>query len=141
MGPGKKSYENIEKRGAFTIALATADFVKEVDYFGLVSGYRDPDKFSKTGLTAVKSQHVDAPIIEGLPLTIECELIGFVRTEGFGTILGRVANIAADESILDERGKIDVTKTGMIFYDSFSSSYFALGERVGNAFGDGRHYL
>ncbi|MGN0060697.1 MAG: flavin reductase family protein [Coriobacteriales bacterium] len=141
MGPGKKPYENIEKRGAFTIALATADFVKEVDYFGLVSGYRDPDKFSKTGLAATKSPHVDAPIIEGLPLTIECELTGFVRTEGFGTILGRVANIAADESILTEAGKIDVSKMGMIFYDSFSSSYFTLGEKVGKAFGDGRAFL
>jgi hypothetical protein len=63
------------------------------------------------------------------------------RTEGFGTVLGRVANISADESILTDAGKADVKKTGMIFCDSFNSGYFTLGEKVGKAFGDGRSLL
>lgn len=49
VGPGKKSYCNIEKRGAFTIALTTKSLVKEVNYFGLVSGYQVPNKFEKAG--------------------------------------------------------------------------------------------
>ena len=63
------------------------------------------------------------------------------RTEGFGAILGRVANIAAYESILTDAGKADAKKTGKIPYDSFSSSHFTLGEQVGKAFGDGRALL
>ena len=63
------------------------------------------------------------------------------RTEGFGAILGRVANIAAYESILTDAGKADAKKTGKIPYDSFSSSHFTLGEKVGKAFGDGRALL
>lgn len=141
VGPGKKTYENIEQRGAFTIALATEDLVKEVDFFGIVSGYRMPDKFSRTGLTARKSEFVDAPVIEECPLVVECALKGFVRSDDFGAILGSVINIAADEGILDASGRIDVTKAGIIFYDSFSSSYFGLGGKVGRAFGDGRDLL
>lgn len=138
VGPGKKSYCNIEKRGAFTIALTTKSLVKEVDYFGLVSGYQIPNKFEKAGLTAQKSRFVDAPVINESSIVVECELKGFLRAGDFGTILGRVVNITANESVLDPSGAINAAKAGLVFYDSFSSSYFELGEKVGRAFGEGK---
>lgn len=141
VGPRSKTHENIQKRRAFTVALINPNLIKEVDYFGTVSGHRVPDKFKKTGLKAIKSQNVNAPIIEGSPLVIECELIEFVRTDHFGTVLGKIVNIAADESVLDNKGKIDVEKTGMLFFDPFSSSYFSLGKKTGNAWGEGKKYL
>ena len=88
LGESKKTHENIEKRRAFTIALVNQELMPAVDFFGTVSGYRQPDKFEKTGLKAVKSDHVDAPIIEGSPLVIECELKEFVRTGYISTVLG-----------------------------------------------------
>jgi flavin reductase (DIM6/NTAB) family NADH-FMN oxidoreductase RutF len=115
--------------------------VKEVDYFGLVSGHRVPDKFEKTGLKAQRSSNVNARVIEGSPLVIECELIEFVETDNFTTVLARIVNLLADESILNEKGKIDSTKINMVFYDSFSNSYFTLGEKVGDAFKDGKHFI
>lgn len=141
VGPRSKTHENIQKRQAFTVALTNQNLIKEVDYFGIASGHRVPDKFAKTGLKAVKSENVNAPIIEGSPLVIECELIEFVRTNNFGTVLARIVNVAADESVLDKNGRIDVKKTGMLFFDPFSSSYFALGEKAGNAWGEGKKYL
>ena len=74
IGKVKKTHENIEKRRAFTVALVNRELLAAVDYFGTASGYRQADKFEKTGLNAVKSAHVDAPIIEGSPLVVECEL-------------------------------------------------------------------
>ena len=68
------------------------------DHLGTVSGYKVPDKFERTGLKAEKSRHVDAPIIVGSPVVIECELIEFVETENFTTVLTRVVNMAADGS-------------------------------------------
>jgi flavin reductase (DIM6/NTAB) family NADH-FMN oxidoreductase RutF len=141
VGPRSKTHENIEKRRAFTVTLVNQNLIKEVDYFGTVSGHRVPDKFAKTGLKAIKSENVNAPIIEGSPLVIECELIEFVRANNFGTVLARIVNIAADESVLDKTGRIDVKKTGMLFFDSFSNSYFSLGEKDGNAWGEGKKYL
>ena len=140
IGEGKKTHENIEKRKAFTLALASREFIKEVDYFGIVSGYKVPDKFAKTGLKVAKSEHVNAPVIVGSPLVIECNLIEFVRTDNFTTVLAEIVNVAADESVLNAQGKIDISETGILFYDSFSSSYFTLGERVGKAFGEGSYY-
>lgn len=141
IGPRSKTRENIQKRRAFTVALVNQKQIKEVDYFGTVSGYTNPDKFAKTGLTAEKSKFVNAPIIEGSPLVIECELIEVVNKNDFTTVLARIVNVAADESVLDENGRIDSQKTGMLFFDSFSNSYITLGEQAGIAWGEGKKYM
>ena len=141
IGKGKKTHANIEKRRAFTLTLANRELMSAIDYLGTVSGFQVPDKFERTGLKAVKSQHVDAPIIVGSPVVIECELIEFVETAEFTTVLGRVVNLAADESVIGENGKIDTGKIGMIFYESFRNSYYTLGEKVGKAWGEGKVFL
>lgn len=141
IGPRSKTHENIEKRREFTVALVNKNLMKEVDYLGIVSGHRVPDKFEKTGLKAVKSEHINAPIIEGSPLVIECELIEVIRANNFTTVLSRIVNVAADESVLDKSDIINTKKTGMLFFDSFSNSYFSLGEKVGNAWVEGKKYL
>lgn len=140
VGESKKTYANIEKMRAFTVALANREFIREADYFGIASGYKVPDKFARTGMKAVKSAHVNAPIIAGFPLVLECKLAEIVRTKYFHAVIGKIVNVAADESVLSETGKIDATKTGMLFFDSFSASYFTLGERIGKAWSEGRGY-
>lgn len=141
IGESKKTHENIEKRKAFTIALVNQKHLAAVDYFGTVSGYREPAKFEKTGLKATRSRHVDAPIIEGSLLVIECELRELVRTGNFSAIIGAVVDVAADESTLNENGKIDAAKTGMLLYNSFDNTYISLGDMVGKAWREGKKYL
>ena len=141
IGPRSKTHENVEKRGAFTVALVNREMMAEIDYLGTVTGRRVPDKFARTGLKAVRSAHVDAPMIEGSPLVVECELKELVRTENFSTVIGTIVDVAADESILGETGRADAEKLGMVLYDSFSNSYFTLGEKVGKAWGEGKKYL
>ena len=141
IGPRSKTHENVEKRGAFTVALVNREMMAEIDYLGTVTGKRVPDKFARTGLKAVRSTHVDAPIIEGSPLVVECELKELVRTQNFSTVIGTIVDVAADESVLGETGRADAEKLGMVLYDSFSNSYFTLGEKVGKAWGEGRKFL
>ena len=64
---------------AFTVSMATADHVAACDYVGLVSGKKEPDKFAKAGFHAVKSEFVNAPVIEELLMTLECELVHTIR--------------------------------------------------------------
>ena len=66
---GHKTTENFEKTGAFTVAFATAETVKESDYFGVVSG-KGINKIEHVGFHCHKSAHVNAPIIEEYPLTM-----------------------------------------------------------------------
>jgi flavin reductase (DIM6/NTAB) family NADH-FMN oxidoreductase RutF len=128
-----KTTKNIISKKAFTISYATSEYVKECDYFGVVSGNDVDNKVEKVGLTTVKSKFVDAPIINELPMCIECELIKFNED---GIIIGRIVNVNADESIL-ENGKINPSLLKPITFDPVNNTYIELGQKVGYAFKDG----
>mgnify|MGYP003361433467 CR=1 FL=1 len=108
--------------------------LREADYVGLVSAHNEADKLSKAGLHTVKSTFVDAPVITELPMALECEL---VKVNEDGNIIGRIINVSADESVLDEKGMIDFTKFQPISFEPAHNGYHVLGRRVGNAFRDG----
>lgn len=135
LSEGHKTTKNVRATGAFTVSMATVDTIVSCDYVGLVSGNKETDKFAKAGFTAVKSQFVNAPIINELPMTIECELLSY--DEESNHLVGRIVNISADESIITD-GKIDVAKLRPITYDPIGNNYFELGAKVGNAFNDGK---
>lgn len=135
LSEGHKTTKNIRATGAFTVSMATVDTVTACDYVGLVSGNKEPDKFAKAGFSAVKSQFVNAPIINELPMTLECELLSY--DEESNHLVGRIVNISAEESILTD-GKIDIAKLRPITYDPIGHNYFELGAKVGNAFSEGK---
>lgn len=130
-----KTAENLIARKAFTVSMATAKYITACDYVGLVSGNKEPDKFSKAGFHATASEFVDAPLIDELPMALECEVISY--DEETCRLVGRIVNVSADESILGENGKVDVSKLQPITYDSMNHAYLVLGDKVGNAFHDG----
>ncbi len=134
LSEGHKTYKNIKAKGAFTVSMATADHVVACDYVGMESGNKVENKFTKAGFTAAKSEFVDAPIINELPMTIECKLLGETPE---GILIGQIVNISADESILDTDGKISPELLKPITYDSVHHTYRTLGEVVGHAFQDG----
>ena len=129
-----KTTENIKRTKAFTVSFATVNTVVPCDYVGIVSANDVPDKFVKAGFHAIKSEFVNAPVIEELPMTVECELLKFNED---GICIGRIVNVSADGSILDENGKIDAKKLDPIIYDSVTHAYWNFGKKVGKAFSDG----
>jgi flavin reductase (DIM6/NTAB) family NADH-FMN oxidoreductase RutF len=129
-----KTTENILKRKAFTISMADAAHVTACDYVGMVSAKKVPDKFAKAGFTATKSQFVDAPIINELPMSLECQ---FVKVNDDGLWIGKIVNVNADERVLDDNGSIGPSAFKPITYDPVNNKYIALGDIVGNAFKDG----
>ena len=132
---GHKTAENLIARKAFTVSMATADRMAACDFVGLVSGNKEPDKFAKAGFHATKSEFVDAPLIDELPMALECELLSYDPETC--RLVGRIVNVCVDESVLDENGKVDVAKLRPITYDSMNHHYLVLGEKVGQAFHDG----
>ena len=132
---GHKTTKNILERKAFTVSMATADHVTACDYVGIVSGNKEPDKFAKAGFHAVKSEFVDAPLIDELPMALECRLISYDPESC--RLVGEIVNVSADESVLDENGKVDAGKLRPITYDPMNNHYLVLGEKVGQAFHDG----
>lgn len=132
---GHKTAKNIQSRKAFTASMGTAAYVKACDYVGIVSGNKESDKFAKAGFHATKSEFVDAPLIEELPMALECEMISYDPESC--RLIGRVVNVCVDEAYLDADGKVDVAKLQPITFDPVHHQYLVLGEKVGNAFSDG----
>ena len=130
-----KTMENILARKAFTVSMGTADQVVACDYVGIVSGNKVPDKFAKAGFHATKSEFVDAPLIDELPMALECRLISYDPESC--RLVGEIVNISADEAILNPDGKVDAAKLRPITYDPMTHAYLVVGEKVGQAFHDG----
>lgn len=127
-----KTTENIAKTGAFTVSFATEDTVIPCDYVGVESGSKVPDKFAKAGFHATKSEYVNAPLIDELPMALECK----VKSYEDEILVGEIVNVCADENILTD-GKVDPKKLKPIAYDPVNHTYMSLGEVVGKAFRDG----
>ena len=138
IGEGKKTWLNILASKAFTVALADEKHMDVADFFGIASGNKIDDKFERTGYHAVRSDKVNAPIIEEFPVVMECELLEHLKDEYVSAIVGRIVNVKADEEVLDEKGKVDVTKTKALIFDQFRSGYYVTGEKVGQAWNAGK---
>jgi len=128
-----KTTENFEKTGAFTVAFGTADTVTISDYFGVETG-KKVNKLEKAGCHTHKSTHVNAPIIEEFPLTLECKVKSWDPATGY--VIGEIVASQADESILTD-GKVDLGKLRPIVFDPSFNAYRVLGGIVGKAFSDG----
>lgn len=135
LSPGHKTVKNILVSGAFTVSIADREHVKECDYVGVESANKVPDKFERAGFHQIRSEFVNAPLIEELPMALECKMISY--DENSCRMVGEIINVSADERILDENGKIDVKKLDPITFDPVNHNYITLGETVGKAFFDG----
>ena len=126
--------KNIRAKGAFTLSFADVAHMAVCDYVGIVSATDTPDKMEKAGFHTTKAEFVDAPIIDELPLTLECKLVKFNED---GNVIGEIVNISADESILDADGNIDTDKLDAIIFDPIQAAYRKVADKVGAAFHDG----
>ena len=136
LSAGHKTVKNLLKTQAFTVAIADKENVIPADYVGLVSGNTEPNKLEKTGWHITKSEFVNAPIIEELPLVLECKLVSYdTETE---ICIGEVVNVSADDRILGADGAVDLEKWSPLCYASGIRNYYTYGEKVGKAFSDGK---
>lgn len=134
--------DNLNRCGDFTIAFATEDTMVASDYVGMVSARKEPNKITKTGWTAIRSENVDAPIFTNFPISIECRIKEKIDESAEGYyIVAEIINILVDEKYLGEDGLPDLEKLKLITYDPIHHGYVTLGKRVGNAFADGKKLM
>lgn len=133
--------KNIKERGAFTISIADVDHLAESDFFGTASANRMPDKFERTGMHALKSSYVDAPVIEDYPVTLECQVASIQKDEEGFRVVGEIVNVLVDDKVLDANGKVDPTKINAFAFDQFQNGYYKIGEKVGDAWKSGAKFM
>lgn len=138
IGVRHKTSENIKAKKEFTVGIADVKNMIPADYVGIVSGNDTPDKMEKTGWTLVKSKTVDAPVIDELPITLECRLEEMNQYDQTYRVVAEIVNVLVDDSVLTEEGTVDATKLQAISYDPSTHAYLKLGSPVGQAFEDGK---
>ena len=137
LGAEHKTVANIESRKAFTLAVPGTDTLRESDFFGIATANKMADKFERSGLHAVRSERVDAPVITEYPITLECQVIE-MQSQPYGLrVLGKIVNVIADEKVLDGAGNIDASKIHAFAFDQMQNGYYAIGEKVGQAWHSG----
>lgn len=131
------SYAGIEVNRAFTISIPSAGHAKEADFFGIASG-KNTDKFAKSGLTAAKSDLVDAPYVAEFPVVLECELRHAVELGLHTQFVGEVMDVKADPEVLGDDGLPDMEKIQPMLFAPESRKYYGVGGVVGEAFSMGK---
>lgn len=134
------STENIRANREFTVSYATADQIASCDFVGMISQAKLADKLAKSGFTVTKSEKVNAPVIDQLPVAIECRVADIIEEYGETRIVAQIVGTLADESVLTD-GKVDLDKLGAVTYDSSAKTYRRVGETVAGAWSVGKQLL
>ncbi len=131
--------DNLNRCGELTVGFATTDTLVAADYVGIASGRKTPDKVARTGWKSVKGEHVNAPVFESLPMTLECRVKEKLYESATGYyLIAEIVNIVCDEKYLAADGNPDVEKMKLITFDPVHFGYIELGKRVGDAFSAGK---
>ncbi|MDR2457411.1 MAG: flavin reductase family protein [Clostridiales Family XIII bacterium] len=138
--PSRYTYENLILKKAFTVNLPSAEHASEADYFGIVSG-RDEDKFARTGLTPIKGDFVDAPLIEEFPYNMECVVSKVIELGAHILFIGEIKDIKVSENLIDENGHLTFMKAGILAYDNADMVYRTSGKIVAKGFSAGKKFF
>lgn len=131
------TYENILERKAFTVSLPSEDYAQQADYFGIASG-RDENKFTRTKLTPVKGELVDAPYVKEFPLVLECSLHSSIEIGLHTEFIGEILDVKAEESCIGSDGLPDIEKIRPLLFSPEGRKYHGVGGFLGNAFQVGK---
>lgn len=131
------SYDAIAARRAFTVNVPSQDQAAHADFAGIVSG-RDIDKLAACHWTAVRSELVDAPYVDEVPLVLECRLLHTHEIGLHTQFVGEIVDVKADASVLGAMGYPDITKVRPITWDPAHRRYLGLGDVLGNAWEMGK---
>ncbi len=127
--PERYSYNMIKDSGEFVINLPTEKIVRAVDYCGCRTGAKE-DKLKTCGLTVSPSVKVSAPMIDQSPVNLECKVCEIVHLGSHDMFIADIVGVNVDESLLDEKGKLHLSKAGLCAYAH--GEYFALGKQIGD---------
>ena len=111
----RHSHHMLKESGEFVINLVSKDICKAADFCGVRSG-RDIDKFEATGLTREAASTVKAPMVKESPVNIECKVTQVLELGSHDMFLAKVTAVQVDESLLDEKGKLDLNRAHLVAY-------------------------
>ncbi len=131
------TYGNIMERKAYTVSVPSEKYIKEADYFGLVSG-KNVNKFETSGLTPTQSKLVDAPYIQEFPMILECKVIHILEIGLHTQFIGEILDAKIDESMIGEDGLPLMEKIQPYVHGAETLGYQRIGKYIGKTFSIGK---
>ncbi|OPY55811.1 MAG: Flavoredoxin [Pelotomaculum sp. PtaU1.Bin035] len=125
----------VKENGYFSINVPSADMVQITDYCGIISG-KITDK--SVVFTPFYDELEKAPMISECPLNFLCKIIQNVPICGFEVFFGEIVSTYLNKQCLTD-DKPDPLKINPMIM--MGTSYFDLGQAVGNVFKEGLEYM
>ncbi len=101
ISPKRYSHKLISETGEFTVNIPSVELLDAVFYCGTVSG-REVDKFEEAGLTPVRGEVVDAPVIAECAASLECRVVESVDAGDHTLFIGEVVAVHVKEGVFEE---------------------------------------
>ena len=113
---------------AFSVNVVDEGWLKEADYVGSVSGA----KTSKADAFAWTAGEAGSPIINDAKVAMELKVEDIYELGTFENFICSVLNTYADETVLNEKGKVDYTAFKPVLFEMPNYTYLATGEKLGD---------
>lgn len=125
----KPHYTNagVKENRTLTVSIVDEAMLQKADYVGCVSG----SDIDKSLVFAYHTGETGAPIIDEAPVVMECTVDGVYETEGFESFICKIAAVHAEESVLNENGKIDYRILKPVLFEMPTYEYLKTGEVIG----------
>jgi flavin reductase (DIM6/NTAB) family NADH-FMN oxidoreductase RutF len=123
----RHSYALIKKYGDFVINLTTEKLLHATDYCGIHSG-KDVKKFDLTGLTPVKADLVNAPLVKESPVNIECKVKEIKVLGSHDMFIADIVAIHTDETS-ECNGRISYVAASPVC--CIQGKYYSIGSLLG----------
>ena len=118
----------IRENKKLSVNVVDASWLKDADRMGTISGHKE-DKSEAFAWTMGEN---GAPLIDAAKVSIECEADGNYVLENFDQFVCRILATYADESVLNEQGRIDCHTFKPVHFEFPTYEYFVTGEKAGS---------
>ncbi len=120
--------KGIRENKKLSVNIVDESWLKKADRMGIISG----NKQDKSGAFSYTIGENGAPLINDAKVSIECEVDGNYELEHFDHFICKILATYADESVLDENGKLNYHVFKPVLFEFPTYEYFVAGGKVGD---------
>ena len=120
--------KGIRETRKLSVNVVDASWLKAADKMGTVSG-NSMDKSEAFSWTMGEN---GAPLIDEARVSVECKVEDNYELEHFDHFICRILATYADETVLNEKGKINYHVFKPVLFEFPTYEYFVTGEKLGN---------
>ena len=120
--------KGIHANGKLSVNVVDESWLRDADRMGTISG----NKTDKSEAFAWTMGENGAPLIDEAKISIECEVDGNYELENFDNFICKILATYADESVLNQDGKIDYHAFKPVLFEFPTYEYFVTGDKAGN---------